>query len=278
MSGGAPRACVVGWPVAHSRSPIIHAHWLATHGIAGTYEKVPVEPKDLAAFVASMRSGAYVGANVTIPHKEAMAALCDRLTPAAARLNSVNTLWFEDERLVGDTTDGIGFLGALDQELPGWDDAKDLAVVVGAGGAARPIVDALLQRGFADVTITSRTDTRAEALADQLGCSWGPFDYVEAVLRATDFFVNATPAGMQGEAPLGFDIGELPAHAIVDDIVYVPSDTPLLVEARARGLRAIGGLGMLLHQAAPGFERWFGVRPEVTPELYALVAADIAES
>ena len=269
-----PKACVIGWPVAHSRSPLIHGYWLKVHDLDGSYERRPVAPDSLAAFIAELRAGAWAGCNVTIPHKQAMAARCDHLTDAAARLGSVNTVWREGDVLCGDTTDGLGFLAALDQELPGWDGSKQRALVVGAGGAARPIVDALATRGFGEIVLASRTDARAAELAERLGCAFSPL--ADLPLGGVDLLVNASPAGMAGHAPLALDLDRLPAHAIVDDIVYVPAQTPLLACARARGLRTIGGLGMLLHQAAPGFARWFGVRPQVTPELRALVEADIA--
>lgn len=274
MSG--PRACVIGWPVAHSRSPLIHGHWLATHGLAGSYERRPVPPDGLAAFVDELRAGAWVGCNVTIPHKGGMAALCDRLTPEAERLGSVNTVWREGDALWGDTTDGVGFLAALDDELPSWDTRRERALVIGAGGAAPPIVAALQGRGFAEVTIASRTDARAEALAARMGARFVPFADVEALLGGVDLLVNASPAGMSGQSPLALDIAVLPGHAVVDDIVYAPAVTPLLAEARARSLRTIGGLGMLLHQAVPGFARWFGVCPKVTPRLRALAEANVA--
>ncbi len=270
----APRACVIGWPVGHSRSPLIHGHWLETLGIAGSYERRPVPPHDLDAFVEELRAGAWAGCNVTIPHKTAMATRCDRLSPTAARLGSVNTVWRDGAMLCGDTTDGIGFLAALDQEMPGWDAAHDRALVVGAGGAAPPIVDALRGRGFRHIVLASRTAARAEALAAALDCEFAAMDRLD--LAGVDLLVNASPAGMAGQPPLALDLAALPSHAIVDDIVYAPAETPLLRDARARGLQGVGGLGMLLHQAAPGFERWFGARPRVTPELRALVEADIA--
>jgi shikimate dehydrogenase len=272
MSG--PRACVIGWPVGHSRSPLIHSHWLAAFGLTSSYERHPVQPDAIDAFVAELRAGSWVGCNVTIPHKGAMAARCDRLSETANRLGSVNTVWREGELLCGDTTDGIGFLGALDQELPGWESANGNALIIGAGGAAPPIVDALRNRGFKKITLASRTASRAEALAAALGCEAAPLDTLE--LGAVDLLVNASPAGMAGQPPLALDLSALPSHAIVDDIVYAPAVTPLLAAARAQGLRHIGGLGMLLHQAAPGFERFFGKRPAVTPELRALVEADVA--
>ena len=270
------RAFVIGWPIAHSRSPLIHGHWLAVHGLAGSYEKVAVPPEDLAGFIARLRGGDYAGGNVTIPHKEAAAALCDRRTPAAERLGAANTLWTEGGELWGDSTDGAGFLGALDQEAPGWDARRGRAVVVGAGGAARAVVDALVARGFAEVLVANRTRGRAESLTKRLGGAPMALEALPSVLQGVDLLVNTTAAGMHGQPPLDLDLAALPAHAAVDDIVYVPKETPLLRAAAARGLRAVGGLGMLLHQAVPGFARWFGVTPEVTPELRALVEADIA--
>jgi shikimate dehydrogenase len=270
-----PKAGVLGWPVAHSRSPLIHGFWLKTLGLAGSYEKLAVAPEDFSTFLAAMPSRGFVGGNVTIPHKAAAAARCDWLTEAAARLSSVNTLWFEGGKLCGDSTDGQGFLGALDQETPGWTADRGLALVLGAGGAAAPIVDALIGRGIRRVVVANRTPAKAEALARRLGCDAVGLDDVTALMPTVDLLVNTTSAGMEGQGGLALDLEPLPAHAIVDDIVYVPAVTTLLGAARARGLRTVGGLGMLLHQAAPGFARWFGVTPEVTPELRALVAADI---
>ena len=272
----APRACVIGWPVAHSRSPLIHNHWLARYGIEGSYEKVAVPPDDLAAFVAAMRPSGYIGGNVTVPHKEAMAALCQRLSPVARRTRSVNTIWFEQDELCGDSTDGAGFVAALDQAAPGWDGDRSRAIVLGAGGAARAIVDVLQQRGFQSLVVASRTRARGMELTAAMGCQWSELDHAADDLFATSLLVNTTPAGMRGQEALDFDISRLGAKAVVSDIVYVPRETPLLRQARDQGQRVVGGLGMLLHQAVPGFERWFGIRPEVTPDLAALVEADIA--
>ena len=268
------KACVIGWPVGHSRSPLIHGYWLAQHGIAGSYDKVPVERSDLAGFVGAMRAEGYRGANVTVPHKEAMAALCDRLLPAAATTRSVNTIWFEGEALCGDSTDGQGFLAALDEEASGWSD-RPHALVLGAGGAARAIVAALASRGVGRIAIAGRTPARAAALAEELGGEVVGLEEVPARLAEVGLLVNTTPAGMPGQPPLPLDLAALHDDAVVDDIVYVPRETALLRAAAARGLRTVGGLGMLLHQAAPGFARWFGVMPRVTPALRALVEADI---
>ncbi len=297
--GRRPRAFVAGWPIAHSRSPLIHGYWLRSLGLAGSYERVAVAPADFAAFAAGLRDAGWAGGNVTIPHKEAAAKVCDELTPAARRLGAVNTLWLEGGRLRGDNTDGTGFLGALDQEVPCWDERRDMALVLGAGGAARAIVDALLARGFARVCVANRSVARAEALSQLFEAVQVEAVQVEArqveavqveagrvealdlpgaerVAASADILVNTTPAGMAGQPALAFDLARLPPHAVVDDIVYVPRETPLLRAAAARGLRTVGGLGMLLHQAVPGFERWFGRRPAVTPDLRAALEADIA--
>ena len=221
---------MIGWPIAHSRSPLIHGFWLKEHGIAGSYDRVPVASEDLPAFVRAMRADGFVGANVTIPHKEAAAALCDRLSPAAERLGVVNTLWFEGDVLCGDTTDGLGFLGALDQEAAGWDERRGQAMVLGAGGAARAIVDALMRRGF-DVVVVNRTPERARMLARDLGCGAIPMAEVTDLLPAINLLVNTTAAGMSGQGDIELDLSRLPDHAVVDDIVYVPKVTPLLERA-----------------------------------------------
>lgn len=275
---GIRRAGVIGWPIAHSRSPLIHRHWLALNEVAGSYDRIAVEPAQLAAFIAGLREGDHVGCNVTIPHKAAAAALCDRLTPAAERIGAANTLWMDGGELWGDATDGPGFLAALDQEVPGWDARLGRAVVIGAGGAARAVVEALLSRGFTEVLVANRTLERAEALTERLGGSPMSFEALPGILDGTDLLVNTTSAGMQGQPALDLDLSRLPPQAVVHDLVYVPRETPLLRAAAARGLRTVGGLGMLLHQAVPGFARWFGVTPRVTPELRALVEADIADS
>lgn len=277
MSG--PRAFVTGWPVEHSRSPLIHGTWLRELGLEGSYEKIAVPPANFPAFVAGLREAGFAGGNVTIPHKETAAALCARLTPAAQRLGSVNTLWFDQGVLTGDSTDGAGFLAALDQEVPGWDQrCRDLAVVLGAGGAARAVADALLTRGFARIMIANRTLARADALVRQIRdarCEASGFHGAQAALPRAGLLVNTTAAGMKGQPELDFPVDDLPEYAVVNDIVYVPRVTPLLRAAANRDLRYAGGLGMLLHQAAPGFERWFGVRPQVTDALRAIVEADI---
>lgn len=277
MSSTAPRACVIGTPIRHSRSPLIHGSWLRLYGLPGSYDKVEVRPEDLAAFLRDMRGQGYVGCNVTVPHKEAAFALVDGATERARRMEAVNTLWFEGDRLLGDNTDIQGFLANLDASAPGWDRDLGEVVVLGAGGAARGIVSGLLERGPRQIHVVNRTLERAEALARHLG---GPVEAVAwadgpLVLAGANLLVNTTAAGMEGKPSLDIDIAALRAGALVHDIVYVPLETGLLRQARERGHPAVDGLGMLLHQAVPGFEHWFGVRPEVTPELRALIVADI---
>ncbi|RYC33080.1 shikimate dehydrogenase [Lichenibacterium minor] len=271
-----PRAFVIGHPIAHSRSPLIHRHWLDVHGIAGSYEKIAVAPDDLDAFIGGLREAGFVGGNVTVPHKGRVLELADAVDEAADAIGAANTLWFDDGDLVAGNTDAIGFLASLDDEAPGWDGGGASAVVLGAGGAARAVVHGLLERGF-EVAVANRTFLRAAELAEEHeGEVWAySWDELPTLLRAADVLVNTTVLGMAGQAPLALDLSPCKRGALVADVVYTPLDTPLLAGARSRGLRAVGGLGMLLHQAVPGFERWFGVRPEVTPELRALVEADV---
>jgi shikimate dehydrogenase len=270
---------VAGWPVAHSRSPILHGFWLRQLGYAGHYERFAVPPGEFAQFAARIGND-LLGSNVTVPHKEAAFAACVRRTSAAEALGAVNTLWREGPLLWGDNTDVEGFLTNMDEGAPGWADHSRSAVVIGAGGAARAVVYALMSRGVDRITIVNRTPARAAALATRFGrpvsaLSW---DRISTELSQADLLVNASSLGMRGQAPLDIDLAVLPADAVVSDIVYVPLRTPLVEAARARGLRAVEGLGMLLHQAVPAFERWFGRRPEVITELRALIEADIRES
>jgi shikimate dehydrogenase len=281
MSGNGPlRACVVGWPIAHSRSPLIHSYWLQSLGIDGLYEKAAVPVSQFAEFAEGVGRRGLIGANVTAPHKEAAFAACDWLTANAADLGAVNTLWREGGRLCGDNTDVAGFLANLDEQAPGWREKTNNAVVLGAGGAARAIIRGLLSSGIDRVQIVNRSKNRAERLASQLAPRVSSADWsaLPHLLAAADLLVNTSSLGMVGAPPLEIDLAPLDARAIVADIVYVPLATPLLEAARSCGLRTVEGLGMLLHQAAPGFERWFGVRPEVTPELRALIEADVLRS
>ncbi|GGK34500.1 shikimate dehydrogenase [Salinarimonas ramus] len=270
------RAFVAGHPIAHSRSPLIHGHWLDAHGIAGSYERVDVTPDAFPGFLRALGRNGYVGGNVTIPHKEAAFRLVDAPTDRAQRLRAVNTVWLENGVLHGDNTDVTGFAESLDAALGrGWETGR--ALVLGAGGAARAVVAGLLDRGIPRVVVAARDLDKAApllAFAPARVTTMLLTDVPRALAR-TDLLVNATSLGMTGKDPLDLDLSPLPAHAAVADIVYAPLETPLLRDARARGLAAVDGLGMLLHQAAPGFERWFGVRPRVGPELRALVEADL---
>lgn len=274
------RACVIGHPVAHSRSPLIHRHWLAVYGIDGDYGREDVPPENIKTFLEAFPRGKYTGANVTVPHKEAAYAMA-KADAVAASLGAVNTLWHEDGKLFGTNTDAHGFLTNLDRSQPGWDADTETAVVLGAGGVARAVVYGLLQRGIPNIVVANRTRERAQQLAAHFDheLSAVALNDLPEHLAGTDLLVNATSLGMQGQPPLELDLALLkktaPQMPIVYDLVYVPLETKLLADTRSRGLRTVDGLGMLLHQAAPAFERWFGVRPAVTPELRALVVADL---
>ena len=269
-----PAACLIGWPAAHSRSPLIHRHWLRTLGIEGGYVIEAVPPDEFKDFVFRLSLRGFVGANVTLPHKERALAL-SKPDERARAVGAANTLWYEDGELRSTNTDIEGFINNLDACTPGWDKASD-ALVLGAGGASRAVVFGLLERGIKRVHLANRTFDRARALADQFGdvhpIAW---EAIGEVLPRAGLLVNTTSLGMHGQPPLGIDVGLLPPHAVVADLVYVPLETPLLAAARGRGLQVADGLGMLLHQAVRGFELWFGQRPQVTSELRALVEADL---
>lgn len=272
-----PKACIIGWPVAHSRSPLIHRFWLESLKIAGSYDLAPVAPAGFPDFIRTFARRGFVGANVTLPHKQTAFELCDDVTDIAARLKAVNTLWIEAGKLCGDNTDCAGFLGAMDQDVPGWDEGTGVALVLGAGGAARAIVQALQSRGMRRILLFNRTQSLAEKLATDFGT---PVEVMDSgnfpvAMAGAGLLVNTTSLGMRGQPPLTIDLTPLPPQAVVSDIVYVPLDTGLLRAAKAHGHRTVSGLGMLLHQAVPGFERWFGVRPFVTAELRGLIEADI---
>ncbi|HEY5225724.1 MAG TPA: shikimate dehydrogenase [Methylovirgula sp.] len=278
----APRAFVIGWPIAHSRSPLIHNYWLNTLGLPGSYERVAVPPETLAEFLNNFAREDFVGGNVTLPHKEAAFALCAETSARANPLKAVNTLWMESGKLHGDNTDVAGFLASLDADVPAWAERCEKAVIIGAGGAARAIVSALMSRCRCRMTLVNRSPARgAELIA--LVHAIDPAQVIELhdfsalpqCLAGADLLVNTTSLGMTNQPPLVIDLALLPAHALVADIVYVPLETELLAAARKRGLKTSGGLGMLLHQAVPGFARWFGAVPDVTPELRALVARNI---
>jgi shikimate dehydrogenase len=273
-----PRAaCLIGWPAAHSRSPLIHHYWLRTLGIEGGYNIEAVPPEGFAEFVLHLAVHGFVGANVTIPHKERALALTKPDARARA-VGAANTLWYEAGELCSTNTDVEGFVDNLDACAPGWDGATD-ALVLGAGGSSRAVVFGLIERGIKHVHLANRTIGRAQALADQFGAHVHPvaWDGIGDLMPRAGLLVNTTSLGMHGQPALALDTSLLPPHAVVADLVYVPLRTPLLAAAEARGLKTADGLGMLLHQAVRGFELWFGRRPEVTQELRALVEADLTK-
>ena len=273
-----PRAaCLIGWPAAHSRSPLIHHYWLRTLGIEGGYNIEAVPPEGLAEFVLHLSTHGFVGANVTLPHKERALELS--VPDARARaVGAANTLWYDGAELRSTNTDVEGFINKLDACAPGWDRASDV-LVLGAGGASRAVVFGLIERGIGRVHLANRSIARAQALADQFGSRVHPvaWDAIGDLLPGAGVLVNTTSLGMHGQPALAVDIGRLPPHAVVADLVYVPLQTELLAAARQRGLKTADGLGMLLHQAVRGFELWFGQRPQVTSELRDLVEADLTK-
>jgi shikimate dehydrogenase len=273
------KAFVIGHPINHSRSPLIHGTWLAEHGIDGSYEAIDVAPGELPVFFERLRSGEFAGGNVTIPHKEAVFALCDSVDPLAKTIGAVNTLVVRDGKVHGTNTDYLGFLGNLDAGAPGWSNGLQTAIVLGAGGAARAVLVALQSRGIKTVHLLNRTRNTADKLAAALGAGIVPggLDSVSALAPQAGLLVNTTSIGMHGSRFDDLDLAALPAGALVTDLVYVPLVTPLLADAAARGLRTVDGLGMLLHQAVPGFEAWFGVRPAVTAELRARIEATLGQ-
>jgi shikimate dehydrogenase len=282
MTAPAPerRACVIGWPVAHSRSPLIHGYWLKHYGIDGSYGREAVAPEDLAGFIKRLSSLGYVGCNVTLPHKEQVYGLVEVQDLTTRRIEAVNTVYVEGGRLLGFNSDAYGFVAHLRSVLPDWKAQATSVLVLGAGGAARAIVAGLLAEGVSHVTIANRTEERGRALAKHFGdnvsaIAWA---HIPERLPGCHLVVNTTLLGMAGQPPLEIDLSGLPSAAAVADIVYVPLETDLLRQARARGHAVVDGLGMLLHQAVPGFEVWFGVRPEVTPQLRAMIEADLAKT
>lgn len=271
------RACVIGWPISHSRSPIIHNYWLRLYGISGSYDRRPVAPDALAEFLNGLAASGYVGCNVTLPHKEAAFSLVRPADPTTERLAAVNTIYVRDRQLLGTNTDGEGFVLGLKSQVQDFEFRNVKAVILGAGGAAAAICAALIAEGVSEVCVLNRTPTRSEALQRRFGpplrvCDW---EARSDSLEGASLLVNTTTLGMTGQPELDIRLDRLGHDAVVSDIVYSPLHTPLLRLASGRGLRIADGLGMLLHQAVRGFELWFGRRPEVTPELYNLVARDI---
>ena len=273
----ARHACIVGWPVEHSRSPMIHNFWLKKHGIDGSYTRRAVPPGEEAAFFARLGEEGLAGCNVTLPHKQAALAAAAVATDDARAVGVANTLWLEDGRLHADNTDGAGFVQHLRASVPVYAPAGAAVAILGAGGGARGVIHALLRAGAPEVRLFNRTRDRADAVAEHFGSRVRAHDWRERLDRSRDagLLINATSLGMRGSGDLDMPLAQLADGCVVADLVYVPLETPLLAAARARGLATVDGLGMLLHQAVPGFQRWFGIRPEVTLELRALLVADI---
>jgi shikimate dehydrogenase len=273
------RAFVVGYPIKHSRSPLIHRYWLNTFGIDGSYEAVEVNPDAFAQFVSELKGSApnaFVGGNVTIPFKEKAYLLAQKPDDLAQELGAANTLWLEEGVLHATNTDGFGFLANLDARHPGWY-KTDRAVVLGAGGASRSIIQALRNRGIGEIHVVNRTVDRARELSDRFGprVFAHPLEALDEVMSDSGLFVNTTSLGMDGTQAPDIDFSPLAANAVVTDIVYVPLKTPILKMAEEQGFAVVDGLGMLLHQARPGFEKWFGRLPEVDDTLRTIIMDDM---
>jgi shikimate dehydrogenase len=270
------KAFVLGHPITHSRSPLIHNYWINAFGLNGSYEAIDVAPGTLPEFFKRVRPGEFAGGNITVPLKEEAFAAVDCLTETAKSIGAVNTVYMEKGKLWGDNTDAYGFSANLANRAPEWR-STHIAMIIGAGGAARAIVKSLIDAGLAEITILNRTLARADELAQ----AFGPIVRAASLADFTnhaplaDLIVNTSSIGMAGKYDISFDFSTAKPTALITDIVYVPLETHFLKSARMAGLKTVDGLGMLLHQAVPGFERWFGVRPEVTPELRALIEADL---
>lgn len=271
------RACVIGWPIEHSRSPLIHGYWLRQYGIDGSYTKEAVRPEDVATFLRTLDAQGLVGCNVTVPHKETAYAIAEERDASARAVQAANTLWLEGGKLHAANTDTYGFMTYLDHVVPDWKAHDGPVAVLGAGGAARAIVHGFLDAGIEEVRVFNRSPARAEQLAEAFGPRVKVFDWDARSdgSREACVLVNTTAAGLRGAGTLGIDFAGFNPDCVVSDIVYVPLETELLADAKRYGLRTVDGLGMLLHQAVPGFEKWFGVRPQVTGELRAILVADI---
>ncbi|MEN9374535.1 MAG: hypothetical protein RIR79_2087 [Pseudomonadota bacterium] len=276
-------AGVMGWPVAHSRSPLIHNHWIVENQpqpLKGAYVLLPVQPENLAQALRALPALGFAGCNLTIPHKVAAMSIVDRVDSLAQRIGAINTVVVEaDGSLTGRNTDAFGFIQSLHDAQPAWraDNAASSAIVIGAGGAARAVLAGLLDAGVSEIRLTNRSPDKAQALAREFGSAIRPIAWAERhdALAGVSLLVNTTNQGMHGEPALDLRLDALPAHALVSDIIYIPLETPLLAAARTRGNPTVNGLGMLLNQARPAFEAWFGVRPTITPDLMQKILATL---
>lgn len=269
-----PLAGVIGCPIAHSKSPLLHGHWLKTYGIEGHYVHLHVESADLESVIRMMPKMGFVGANVTLPHKEAVFEIADQITDRATLIGAANTLTFlPSGKILADNTDGYGFIANLKDGAPDWDPKSGPAVVLGAGGASRAVIASLIEAGVDDIILTNRTRDRAEQMRSDFGQKIRVVDWIKApnVLEEGKLVVNTTSLGMTGKSRLRIPLDGLRPDAVVTDLVYTPLKTELLEHAESIGCTAVDGLGMLLHQAVPGFERWFGTTPEVTEETRAAI-------
>jgi len=271
------KACVIGWPIKHSRSPLIHNYWLKKYGILGIYEKVAVPPDELPLFIKNLSANGFEGCNVTIPHKESVFVHVEVTDAVTRQIGAVNTVYFEDKKQYGLNTDGYGFISNLKSMVPSWNSEGKTCAILGAGGASRAIIAILLNEGVKKIFLVNRTKPRAQNLAREFGDKVIPigFDEIEIPLSNADLLVNTTSLGMVGQPSLDISLDFLPPNCVVYDIVYDPLETNLLKQAKDKNLQTVDGLGMLLHQAVPGFEKWFGVRPQVTDDLKALLVADL---
>lgn len=271
------RACVIGWPIEHSRSPLIHGYWLERYGIDGAYTKEAVRPEVLKAFLNALADKGFAGCNVTVPHKEAAFTFAAEKDASARAVGAANTLWLEEGRLHAANTDTYGYMTYLGLRAPGWQRRDAPVSILGAGGAARAIVFGFLEAGVQEIRVFNRTRERADAIAGQFGSRIKVRDWRERSTASRDaaVLVNTTSLGLKDEGTLDIDFSGFHPDCVVSDIVYVPLVTRLIAAAKEKGLKTVDGLGMLLHQAVPGFEKWFGKRPEVTDDLYTRIAADI---
>jgi shikimate dehydrogenase len=271
------KVCVIGWPISHSRSPLIHNYWIKLHGLDASYEKLPVAPEDLHKFLTSMGERGFCGCNVTIPHKETSIQSVDEPDVRVKRIGALNTIFLRGGRTFATSTDGEGFFQNVKSHISGLSLKGKTVTIMGAGGAARAIVDRLIEESPETINVVNRTLDRALQIRKDFGptITAHGFEHLSVLLPRTDLLVNTTSLGMAAHSPLAIELELLPKTAIVADIVYVPLKTHLIEHAEKIGLRTVPGLGMLLYQAVRGFELWFGVKPEVTEELHNLVAHDI---
>ncbi len=271
------KACVIGWPIEQSRSPLIHNYWIKTLGLSGLYTKEAVEPAALETFIRSLEKNGYAGCNVTVPHKEAVFALADTRHASANAVGAANTIWHDRGKIVAANTDTYGYMAYLEARYPNWNRSAAPVSILGAGGSARAIIFGFLKAGVSEVRVFNRSPGRAIELVRHFGGRVKALDWDDRSSASSDVavLVNTTTLGMKGAGDPGIDLKQLHADCIVSDIVYVPLETALLKQAKAQGLRTLDGLGMLLHQAVPAFEAWFGVKPDVNDELYRLIAETI---